>query len=593
MLELLLWCLFGGNRMLTIAIVGLGARGVSVLERFVSKSLAGIFNEILNIIIFDPSSLGWGCHKPNQSRRLLVNTVASQMSIFYDESFGEKKFYNGPGFYDFLKIKGYQPEKNKYYPRALLGEYLGYGFKSIIDFCKNNENIKINVVHEKILTINKKGKKFVLQGQKSSCETDAVFITTGHPHNKKNNFIFPCYPLNNAIKDINNLHKIAIKGLGLSFIDLITLLTSGKGGSFDKQSGKLVYFPSGNEPEIFAFSRSNLPLMARAITQKEVREQYSAKFFSIENIVKIRKNKKIDFCDDLIPLILKELEYVYSYTYIASVNLEKSFVFRNEYLFSSSPKSIISKYIPEKHRFNFEELINPIHDIKNQDDYNSKLIDYLETDISEARLGNIDSPIKAACDILRDLRDNLRYCVDFGGLTEKSYQYFINWFLPVNNRICVGPPLIRNEELLALIHAGIVNILYNANYKEHSGDKVKVTDGFGNCVIVDRLIEATIGNQCFYQNSLFRSIINNKLGSQFKNGNVLSDGFNITTDFQSVNQDDEKIENLFFLGLPTEGIKFYTFVLPRPFIRSTFLHDSDSAVRACLRNLIHIPGGET
>lgn len=85
----------------------------------------------------------------------------------------------------------------------------------------------------------------------------------------------------------------------------------------------------------------------------------------------------------------------------------------------------------------------------------------------------------------------------------------------------------------------------------------------------------------------FRNVCrrSNNLGSQFKNGKSVYNSFNITKDFQSINNKGQTVKNLFFLGLPTEGIKFYTFILPRPFIKSTFLADSSIAVQSLLNNI--------
>lgn len=113
---------------LNIAIIGFGPRGLSIFERFVSKKISKKISQKLNIFIFDPKSLGSGCHT-KQPRRVLANTVASQMTIFADETICRNEFFiQGPSFYDFLHLKGYQSEKNSYYSRSLLAEYLRYSF---------------------------------------------------------------------------------------------------------------------------------------------------------------------------------------------------------------------------------------------------------------------------------------------------------------------------------------------------------------------------------------------------------------------------------------------------------------------------------
>ena len=120
--------------MLRVGIIGFGPRGLSILERLISKKLGQIINDKLEIYIFDPNSLGSGCHSPKQSSRLLVNTVASQMTIFADETICSNEFFiKGPNFYEFLLSRGYKADKNGYYSRVLLGKYLEHSFQCILN----------------------------------------------------------------------------------------------------------------------------------------------------------------------------------------------------------------------------------------------------------------------------------------------------------------------------------------------------------------------------------------------------------------------------------------------------------------------------
>ena len=96
----------------------------------------------------------------------------------------------------------------------------------------------------------------------------------------------------------------------------------------------------------------------------------------------------------------------------------------------------------------------PIENSRDSDDFRERIIEYLQNDIKEASMGNLNSPIKAACDVLRDVRDILRLCIDFGGITQDSYNFLMKTFIPLNNRLCVGPPLMRIKELLELMKLG-------------------------------------------------------------------------------------------------------------------------------------------
>lgn len=568
-----------------IAIVGFGARGLSIFERLISKILAKNISKKIDIYIFDPNSLGSGCYKKTQSSRLLANTIASQMSIFADETVCENEFFiKGPNFYDFLLSKGYEAQKNGYYARALLGEYLEYSFLFIKNLCP--KNVTLHLIKEKANNINRYNGSFVVKTKNSKTIVDAIFVTTGHPEQIKDSNEVSAYPSDIATANLTQKDTVAIKGLGLSAIDLITLLTSGYGGHYETINNELVYFPSGKEPKILAFSRSNLPLMARAITQKEVREQYQPLFFTTTKISELlQSSSKLNFQKDILPLIIKEMEYVYSYTYISTnKSIQDSFIFRNQYILLKNPNELLNKYIPKKSQFDFQSIINPIENVKNKNDFKQKMVEYLEQDIKEASLGNLTSPIKAACDVLRDARDILRLCVDFGRLSEDSYNFFVKYFIPLNNRLCVGPPLIKIKELLALIKANMVEILYGVEVK-NTDNTTKLVDSFSNVYKIDRLINARIDSIKIEDDELLSSLIKNGLSTKFKNGKLEFECLQIDSSFQSTIADDKKIENLFILGLPTEGVKFYTFILPRPFISSTFLRDSDRAINTLLSNL--------
>lgn len=98
--------------MLSVAIVGFGPRGLSIIEKLISKKLAGKITKKLHIVIFDPYSLGFGCHDPKQPANMLANTFSSQMSIFCDESVCLNEFFiKGPSFYEFLIAKGIKAQK--------------------------------------------------------------------------------------------------------------------------------------------------------------------------------------------------------------------------------------------------------------------------------------------------------------------------------------------------------------------------------------------------------------------------------------------------------------------------------------------------
>jgi len=77
----------------------------------------------------------------------------------------------------------------------------------------------------------------------------------------------------------------------------------------------------------------------------------------------------------------------------------------------------------------------------------------VEDDLDEALLP-WGSPVKAAQEVLRILRDDIRSIIEFGGLSLESYVDFKHNVKGRINRLEAGPPLVRSQQLLALMDAG-------------------------------------------------------------------------------------------------------------------------------------------
>ncbi len=98
----------------------------------------------------------------------------------------------------------------------------------------------------------------------------------------------------------------------------------------------------------------------------------------------------------------------------------------------------------------------PAAALSTEDSYRAWFTEQVELDLADAGLGLDGSPLKAAFEVLRDLREVVRRAVDGDGLDDESLPYFFGRFAGEINRNVIGPQLERNEELLALIRAGVL-----------------------------------------------------------------------------------------------------------------------------------------
>ena len=67
---------------IAVAIVGMGPRGLTVLERILEHAHSLPEASRLDIEVFEPGDCGQGVHPAGQSDHLLINTVASQVTMF-------------------------------------------------------------------------------------------------------------------------------------------------------------------------------------------------------------------------------------------------------------------------------------------------------------------------------------------------------------------------------------------------------------------------------------------------------------------------------------------------------------------------------
>src|SRR5579859_3990114 len=96
------------TRVTSVAIVGLGSRGLSVLERIITLAAkAGPAAGQIRVEIIDPSCTGAGVHAPDQPDYLLLNTTCGQVSMFPDaRSVGDDLPEPGPSLYEWVTSRG-------------------------------------------------------------------------------------------------------------------------------------------------------------------------------------------------------------------------------------------------------------------------------------------------------------------------------------------------------------------------------------------------------------------------------------------------------------------------------------------------------
>jgi uncharacterized NAD(P)/FAD-binding protein YdhS len=601
-----------------IGIIGVGSRGLTLLERIVANERQRPSGQI-EILLFDPNAPGTGCHDPVQSDLHLVNTVAGQLTVFSDASVVDAgRVVEGPSFHQWLNqqsdigagnlLGGARASPDDYYPRSLFGRYLQWAFRYVCALAP--PHVKIIVKPTEVIRAHRDDNAWMLETAAAKMRVDYLFLTTGHTKPLHRGAASPAstgretlviddpYPIQRNLAAVAPAMTVAIEGMGLTSFDVIAELTIGRGGRFiTSPAGDKQYIRSGREPRIIAFSRSGIPLSARAVNQKGISNQYRARFLLLKHVRERRAERKLDFISDVLPLLVADMEYAYYDAYLreradaaGAAEFCEKFAGGDE----RERRQLVERTIPESDRFSWQRLAAPVPEsaLGSRNTFGQWVKGYLLEDVREARKGNRASPLKAACDVLRDVRDNLRAAIEFGGLTAASHRWVLSEFMPVMNRLAVGPPESRVSELLALMEAGVVEADFGpgAERREPVGGKlmrISAAKWPNHSADVDVLVKARISMHSPQDDAspLLRGLLDDGHVRLFRNGDFHAGGIEIDRNHNWIGRDGGIVRNAWALGIPTEGVKWCTFVVPRPGVNSTALADAGRAVAAMLASV--------
>jgi uncharacterized NAD(P)/FAD-binding protein YdhS len=462
----------------SVAVLGLGSRGLGVLERLLA--LAEQSGVRLRIELIDPIGNGAGVHATDQPDYLLLNTICSQVSMFPDKySVGDSLRLTGPTLHEWaiergLRIAddgytvgstGRQIEAWDFLPRRLLGEYLGWFLNVLLD--RLPARVEVRLHRSPAVRLDTRGAELRIElGSGDRLTVDHAFLTTGYTDNlaqqhPSGRLISQPYPMPDALSRISGGQTVAITGFGLSALDAMSCLTVGRGGRYQRTDDGLRYQPSGNEPRLLFYSRSGRPGRARPRILR-YGPPYQPLLFTTAGIDRLRAEHggMLDLDGQVWPLVLGELRIAYRRAQAraagpdAAERLEHRLA---EAATTGALTELLDRLDAEHGPFALERLLDAAQPMALTDagGYQAWLTEELIADLVEGKLGLQGSVVKQTLDILRELRDTFRYAVDFGGLTPHSCHRFFQQTVPILNRAVVGPQFERHQELLALLTAGI------------------------------------------------------------------------------------------------------------------------------------------
>ena len=620
-----------------IAIVGAGPRGLSVLERLCANERARPSRARVLVHVVDVARPGAGAvWRSDQARHLLTNTVASQITVYPDAASRiDGPIETGPSLYEWAtgpaltdtrldeatvdELRCLGPDS--YPTRALVGRYYTDCFRRVRAGAPGN--VEIRVHRSRAVSLTDAGghpagpQELRLADGTLLTGLDAVVLAQGHlparptPGEERTaslarihrlTYLTPANPADAELGGIPAGEPVLLRGLGLCFFDYMALFTLGRGGRFEGDGDRLVYRPSGREPLLYASSRRGVPYHARGENEKGAHGRYLPRLLTAERVAGLRARGPVSFVRDLWPLIAREVETVYYEVLLGRQGRTRDrAVFAARYLACADPAgcgAVLDAFaIPAAERWSWAAIGGMAHGrvFTGRADFRAWLLGYLAEDVRQARLGNVNGPLKAALDVLRDLRNEVRLAVEHGSLDGISHRDELDgWYTPLNAFLSIGPPPRRIEEMAALIEAGVLELTgpdtrFTIDTRGRSFVACSETVP-GPKVRAKVLIEARLPEPDLRRTTdpLLRRLLRTEAcatyrirtatGTEYETG-----GLAVTPrPFRVLDARGRAHPRRFAFGVPTESVHWVTAAGIRPGVDSVIVADADAIARTVL-----------
>ncbi|MBX9363259.1 FAD/NAD(P)-binding domain-containing protein [Streptomyces sp. WAC04114] len=264
---------------------------------------------------------------------------------------------------------------------------------------------------------------------------------------------------------------VILRGFGLAFIDLMTLLTEGRGGSYRTEAdGTLTYLPSGREPVLHVGSRRGVPYHSKTRYRLQGPRPPLPRHFDREAVdALLAQNRPLDLRRDVWPLMAKEIGFGH-YHELFHAHPERTalswpdFVAAYDRLgwYDDEMAALVAMAVPDPaDRLDFEALDRPLDGLAfhTPEAFQDHLRDHIARDVARREDPEFSADLGAFLALL-SVYGQLPRLVASGRLTARSVADDLDgWWHGFFSFLASGPPGFRLRQLLALSRAGVVHFL--------------------------------------------------------------------------------------------------------------------------------------
>ena len=471
-------------------LVGAGVQGYAVFERLVAGIRTGGPRR-LSVVLVEPGPAGAGrVARPGQSRLPLVNARAADLAVPDPDCSGR----SGPSVADWAQsvrcgaaptppdavvareVLALRPDS--FPSRRLQGAYLEWAYQRLLAALP--KSVTVTTVADQVTGLVKlaDGRQGVRLANGPALAADAVILAQGRldpfprgeyaelaafARARGLTYLPPGFAVERDLSGLRPGERVLVRGFGPAFADLASLLTEGRGGSFEHCDGRLVYRPCGREPVLYVGSRRGLPSHAQpeagvrtALPAPECLRFFTAQAFAGSS----DKGGGARFAQDVWPLMAKEIGWAYYREYFAAypdraalpwTRFEAEFARLGWY--DARRVELVERAVPQaQDRWDFETVDRPYdwYAGMDADSVHELVAQHIRNDLEACGRGTTTAVHRAliAC------RAELSRLAELGLV--RDAEAADGWWRRFYSFTAEGPPPSRLRELLALADAGVV-----------------------------------------------------------------------------------------------------------------------------------------
>ncbi|MFI6935173.1 FAD/NAD(P)-binding protein [Streptomyces sp. NPDC050287] len=450
----------------SVVIVGAGPRGTGLIERIAANAPELYTGSGLDIHLVDPHPPGAGrIWRAAQSPLLWMNSHAEDVTMFTDETVTMTgPVAEGPTLHEWAGIDG-----RTFADRQLQGAYLSWFHERAVAALPPSVTVHHHPRRALRVSGPREGRQQVwLEGRPRPLPADLVVLALGHldaeldpeqdelaAYARAHGLLHlpPDFTADTDLSPLAPGEPVLVRGFGLAFVDLMVLLTEGRGGRHEGGT----YVPSGREPVLYVGSRRGVPYHSKIGYDWTGDRPPLPRFLGPAEVdALLARPEGFDFRRDVWPLVEKELGFAH-YHRLFTVHPERTAldwsVFEEKYAATDDPAgraALVASAVPDPaDRLDLAALDRPLEGVRygSFDELQEGLRDYVEDDLSRSH-DPAYSPDLAVFLGLLSVYGQLVRLGDIGPWWHGFFSYLAS-----------GPPGPRLRQMLALSRAGVLKFL--------------------------------------------------------------------------------------------------------------------------------------